>query len=294
MGNKEGYVVMSFYFNKFPNIEYSNNVCVNIFTRPSLTNSAKSETSVYYPYTLKDGERADHLANHYYEDASYSWLLYFCNDIVDPYYEWYLSDEEFNDKMVKKYGSLEKSKQKILYYQVAWYNNESFLSEAGYSALTPQLKKYWTPLLTENGRVRGYERARINWVVETNFIQQLHYTPDVEPVVDEIITQTNSNNVVVATGTVAHIDTSNRVVSVQHVSGEFITTLNARGETANIEIDSIGERYYNIPLDELVYWEPQYAYDVEDSINQARRTVYVMDRSYIPQVEKELESLFNG
>ena len=82
------------YFDKFPIITYSNNSVVDITKRVALLDRVSRNPYVFYPFDLSGQERADQLSNRYYEDSYKSWVFYLSNKIMDPYYEWYLSEAE--------------------------------------------------------------------------------------------------------------------------------------------------------------------------------------------------------
>ena len=105
------------YFEKFPVISYSNNSVVDITKRAVLLDKVYNTPLAFFPYTIASEERADQFSYRYYEDPFQTWILYFSNKIVDPYYEWYLHENEFYDFMVKKYGSYYDSQQKVKYYR---------------------------------------------------------------------------------------------------------------------------------------------------------------------------------
>ena len=88
---------MQRYFENFPKIQYSNNSVLDITKRVTILNSVSSNPYAFYPYELEVHERPDQFSGRYYQDPFQSWLLYLSNKIVDPYYEWYLSDDEFNN-----------------------------------------------------------------------------------------------------------------------------------------------------------------------------------------------------
>jgi len=56
------------------------------------------------PYTVEEGERPEDIANFYYGSVDYSWLVYMANNIIDPYHEWPLNTQEFNDMLIEKYA----------------------------------------------------------------------------------------------------------------------------------------------------------------------------------------------
>ena len=94
------------YFDKFPIITYANNQARDITERVVFTDNTLKNPYVFYPYTIETYERPDQFANRYYDDSFYSWLLYLSNSVVDPYYEWYLQEEELSELIQKKYLSL--------------------------------------------------------------------------------------------------------------------------------------------------------------------------------------------
>ena len=112
------------YFDKFPTISYGNNNVVDITRRVALLEKISTDPFAFYPYDITSNERADQLSHRYYEDPYKSWILYLGNKIVDPYYEWYLSDDEFQEYIVNKYGSYVNAADKIKYYRNNWVNTE--------------------------------------------------------------------------------------------------------------------------------------------------------------------------
>ena len=105
---------MSKYFDLIPTIKYNINgttsieytTFTNIFIRQKLTQMAREKAFIYYPYVIEDGERPDTLAHEYYGDVKYTWVIFFANDIVDPFFEWPLSVKQMNDFLTKKYDSV--------------------------------------------------------------------------------------------------------------------------------------------------------------------------------------------
>lgn len=109
---------MSEYFNKFPLIKYDNQQAINLLTRVTLRADLQQDSSIYLPLTIQDSERADMVAYDYYGDSHYDWLIYFANDVVDPYYDYPLNQTDFENFIVKKYGSLKNALDKIMFYQL--------------------------------------------------------------------------------------------------------------------------------------------------------------------------------
>ena len=104
---------MSNYFSYFPSVEHDlkqNGTFVtvtNILKRFKIHDDVRDLTEVFYPYQLQDGDRPDIVAEKYYGNANYAWLVLFSNNIVDPVKEWPLYGTDFRNYLVTKYGSIE-------------------------------------------------------------------------------------------------------------------------------------------------------------------------------------------
>ena len=139
---------MSLYFSSFPRINYNNTAAVNITLRSKIIDNFKVTATNFYSYTIKDGESADSLAYDYYGDPNYTWIIFLCNDIIDPYYDWPLSNTNLDRYIQNKYGSIAAAKSQISYYKklpITYYINNStndFILESLYD---PSINGYnWT------------------------------------------------------------------------------------------------------------------------------------------------------
>lgn len=100
------------YFEKFPLLQYpvkdGNNfryVFVrNLLRRVALSEDLMTSESVFMEYSVKDGERPEHIAERVYGDPGYHWLILLTNNIIDPYHGWYMSGSALEDYIQKKYG----------------------------------------------------------------------------------------------------------------------------------------------------------------------------------------------
>ena len=96
------------YFSYFPNVEYTDNsgstkIVTDIFKRVKMrTLSTIIKTAIFYKYTIQDGERVEDIANRYYGDTQYYWLILYANDIINIYTQWPRSNSEFNNYIISK------------------------------------------------------------------------------------------------------------------------------------------------------------------------------------------------
>ena len=93
------------YFSNIPAIEYGSKVARNLISRPRVKEFVLRNPNVIYDYVIKDGERPDTIANDYYGNPNYAWLVMLANNIVDPYYDWPLDSFSFQEYIKDKYSN---------------------------------------------------------------------------------------------------------------------------------------------------------------------------------------------
>ena len=267
---------------------YGNALATNITIRMKMDSATRDKRMVFHPYVITEGERPDTIAEHYYGDPYFAWLIYYANEIIDPYFEWPLSQKDFEKLIVKKYGSATVAQEKIEYYKVNWSTDENMLSPGAYSSLPANLKKYWNPMIGYRGAVVSYERKPSDLTVETNMIVELIVASATNFLVGQRVTQTSGGNVV-ASGFVKYV--SSTYITVDKVDGEFSTNYNLSNGTNTTAVISTQVLNLAIPLDELPYWTSVSAYNQEDELNESRKQIYLIDQSYLNQIELELKSL---
>ena len=82
-----------------------------------IDNIGADDPYLYLPYTVKEGERAEDVANFYYGSPDYVWLVWFSNDIVDPYNEWPRSQPDLKKFIIKKYQDQSGSQETLAWTQ---------------------------------------------------------------------------------------------------------------------------------------------------------------------------------
>lgn len=282
------------YFSNYPIINYLDNPAINILASVKVRDVVKNNVNVFYPYVVKDGERADHIAADYYGDARYSWLVYLANDIIDPYYQWPLSTNEFKKFIIKKYGTTEDATLQILFYRVNWYGDDQMLSEAAFDSITPvSRKKYWKPVIGANDQIIHYVRKPIDYIVETNKIISLTVDSTTGLQVGERIRQFDGSLNVTGTGFIKTILDSTTII-LHSISGVFTTTAYLTRSFKSVKtlvVSSVTTLSTDIPSDESIYWEAVTAYDYESELNEAKKHIRVIDVSYVDEIEKEMAAL---
>ena len=112
-----------FYFDVFPQVEYEYDDYGNTVAATDITKRFKfienvlKKTYIFYDYSIKDEERPDIIAHKYYKDAKVDWVILLINKIIDPLFEWPMSNVEFEQFLIKKYGSIATSKNTVHSYE---------------------------------------------------------------------------------------------------------------------------------------------------------------------------------
>lgn len=95
------------FFKNFPNINYTlfgntRNI-KNISLSTKIRDIIKSNIYVYYTYEVKDEETIEIVANNYYDDPNYFWLIALANDIHDTVFDWVLDYRSLQSWIDDKY-----------------------------------------------------------------------------------------------------------------------------------------------------------------------------------------------
>lgn len=294
------------YFDKFPTIQYSNNKVVDITKRVALLEKVSTDPFAFYTYEIASNERADQLSTRYYEDPYKSWILYLGNKIVDPYYEWYLHTEEFEEYITNKYGSYVNATEKIKYYRNAWSGVED-ISVQFWNALPKTLKNYWEPKFGANNRIIGYKRKPTDWKSVTNKIvsynvSNTHFITD--EIVDIVFDDLNSGRGQIVSVKTDTANTANSLIYVHHVSGAFFTSdtvgitpssyIYGRESTVNTIFTSVTSSANNLSEEELSYWEPVTYLEYENEKNEFNKSIRVIDSNLKQTMSDNLRDLLSS
>ena len=100
------------YFSKFPILQYPVRdgdtfryvFVANMLRRVALSDDIRGSDGAFIEYSIKDGERPEHIAERVYGDPSFHWLVLMTNNIIDPYHGWYKSGSAVEDYVQNKHG----------------------------------------------------------------------------------------------------------------------------------------------------------------------------------------------
>jgi hypothetical protein len=95
------------YFTKFPtyetNIDNKQVTIEDIFTRVAVGKSYSELSSILLPYLVKDGEKIEDVANEYYGDPFYHWVIVLINNFTDVRTEWPMTEKSLLEKIYDIY-----------------------------------------------------------------------------------------------------------------------------------------------------------------------------------------------
>lgn len=277
-------------FSQFSIVNYKGTPLRNIITKVKFADLIKNTGAVFYPYTVVDGERPDNIAANYYEDPRYSWIVYMSNDITDPYYDWPLTTQEFEKHILEKYGDRSTAMDTIIHWKNNWAEDDTVKTAAAFEALPANHKKYFNPVTGYGGAVVSYERAPAHTFLETNLIQEVEVSDATIYQTGDIVRQYNGSTLTGIAQVKTVLDTA---VVVNNVQGAISNTagplVKKNNQSSTVSLVTLINR--PIPADEAVYWTPVDAYTYEEELNDSKRTIRLMDKVYVDQIEKELDEL---
>lgn len=285
------------YFDKFQIINYANTAARNITQRAVVLNSVYNSPIFYYAYDIQQGERADNISDRYYKDEYMDWILRLTNKVIDPYYDWYLDETTFKDFVAKKYGSYSAAMSKVKYYRNNWYSYPDPIDQVLYDSLDDNLKKFYDPVYSDvyySTTPLGYKRKQVDWKKTTNNIVRYNCN-GASFSADEIVDVYRDNERLGGGQVCAKSNTS---LTIQHTSGVvtedagvFTFTVRGRESSANQAYTNATLVISNIPATEINYWEPVYAFDYENEINENNKSIQVLKSEYSGQIATELKRL---
>ena len=118
---------MSSYFSEVPNFEYVSRlpdakisdyiIVKNFFKKGFLREDIFQNLAFFTKYSITGNDRPDNVAFEIYQDSSLDWLVLMSNNIVNIQNEWPISNRDFDELMLEKYGSYDTLFNGIHHYE---------------------------------------------------------------------------------------------------------------------------------------------------------------------------------
>jgi hypothetical protein len=116
---------MAGYFSYFPDTFHDlrnsgrKTQVTNILRRFKVKDVLQDRADIFYEYSIQEGDRPDVIAEKFYGNANYAWIVLHYNDIIDPFFDWPLFGNDFRRFIIDKYGSLSSAQSTVKnYYKI--------------------------------------------------------------------------------------------------------------------------------------------------------------------------------
>ena len=99
------------YFSRFPLMAYRIKegdpvkLMPQIIKRVKLRSNIKNGLLIFDKYDVKYGEKPEDIATKLYGDPTLHWVVLMVNDITDRYYQWPMTQPQFQEYLKDKYGA---------------------------------------------------------------------------------------------------------------------------------------------------------------------------------------------
>jgi hypothetical protein len=162
------------YFDNFPAIQYKNTEAKNLLVRVGVRESTLKNNLLYLPLTVDEFERPDTVSNDLYNNSAYDWAVRLVNKQVDPYFDWYLSTEQFEKYIAKKYGNLREAQNTTVHYKDE--TNNIIINTTTYELLDGGEQSSYTAVNAYDYELELNESKKVIKVVSPDSVEEMANT----------------------------------------------------------------------------------------------------------------------
>ena len=147
------------YFDRFPLMAYdvagnkNYKLLPDILRRVKLRSGLRSGSFLFDNYDVQDGEKPEDVAFKWFGDAEYHWVILMTNNITDRYYQWPLTQPQFQEHLKDKYGA--GSEDAVHHYEITQTSGPT--SSRDYSHMVECNSDEDNPTIVSN---RDYEQRK--------------------------------------------------------------------------------------------------------------------------------------
>jgi hypothetical protein len=293
---------MSYFFN-FPKILYSTSLGVknpvlvtNIIAKVNFLSEVVDNTSIYYRYSVKDGERAEDIANKMYGSPLKHWIILLSNNIIDPQYDWVLSVNALEDYINKKYSSITFQLDPSESYTSTYTVGEKVFQGPDYAGASCT-----ATVVSSNNTAKT---LTVNFADQV-FANAINVTGSTSNVTHKVVGITyNNDGFQWASNTTSHYQVtevfSNNSDNVKNTNKYKVSV-----EDYNFNTDTIYNRNTNVsysnsyPLSDGTTLTintniaPVSYYDYEVERNEEKRSIVIIKPEFVPRIEAQLKTLMS-
>lgn len=265
----------------------------NILLRAKFSNYLKNREGLYETYQIKDGERPDTLAHKIYGRSDLHWVILLFNEILDPYYEWPLSETEFRSYINYKYpGKAVYVDDTFFYYEGNKRNQRISIDEPTITEKTP------IEIVLPNGETKvfyalSYDPLLMKLVVEDPNNLLTPGTPSTR-----VFRFTNINGIRLL-NSIRFIEPNDTSVHHFESNGEYLDP------RASVNTDDLGSDTSGVTVRILLYTNPNPRIrqtpetlkavtnlDYEYTKNETRRSINILKPYFLNEALKQFAELF--
>jgi hypothetical protein len=134
-------------------------VVVTDITRAlKLTTFFNDRSLILYEYVVKESDRPDIIAEKYYNDSTLDWVLFLTNKIIDPYFQWPMTQTELESYVRQKYGSIPAAQATNHHYEWIIEKSRTITGVDGEQLIKPE-RIIIVDQLTYNSKLPDERRA---------------------------------------------------------------------------------------------------------------------------------------
>lgn len=292
------------YFLNFPKILYSTSLGVpnpkavtNIIAKVNFLSETINNTSIFYNYSVKDGERPEDIANKMYKDPQKHWIVLLSNNITDPQYDWALGSQQLEDYISKKYSSVT-----LTLDPTETYNTSYTVGETVFQGSTLDKSDCSATVVSYNGTAKTLTIKFPNQV----FANSTNVTGVSSNVTHKVVGITYNND---GYNWASNTTYYSQVTEVSYNNSDNVKTTTKYQVTSsdyNWATDTIIARNTNISFSNTYSLvdgtiltvettvAPVTYYDYEINENESKRNIIIIKPSFIPAIENELKKLMSS
>lgn len=92
-------------------------ILTNLMNRSELIPTLVDNPMIFYKYDIQEGDTPEIVADKYYGNSYRYWIVLYANQILDPQWNWPLSNQQFDAYLTKKYSAVSNGVNVLAYTQ---------------------------------------------------------------------------------------------------------------------------------------------------------------------------------
>jgi hypothetical protein len=272
---------MSNYFQFFPSVEYPGfGIVRDITARVAIDVSSSASLK---PFTQQAGVRPEVVSDLYYDTMNLDWLVMMANDVINPFEDVFLTEEQLMAMVIKKYGSTQEA-AKPKHWLNNWRADDSVINKTIFDNLHPTVKQLFNPVVDYQGNTIGFRRKQEDIIRPTSL--SLFVSSTLTGEAGDTIEFINLGNAV-GTGIIKAIQ--NGTIVIHHIEGVYNAPSVRVGSTT--QSFTIQREVPCISIFEAPYYSPETFFEYEQRVNDNKQQGKLVDKLYADTAVKQLRQL---